>query len=258
MSDDYTMRARLQSVAAYRELCRAIRSGATHTLVNAAIWLGLTALLYQGIGPDPILLGYLALGVAELAVGVWKKARPTVEAVLADGLVLLGFGGFVLGRQVLAWQGVINWPVSPVSIFLGLWWLSDAFRAFRTYGDLRRAFPDRPAPEHIAWFDELVREIQTADPQADPLALDLPTRPHWKAKLLGGIAFFVADDGTVWLVGPEDFAIKREKTDHGTGYRRAMLSIGGERFPEFDIDDASWANYQNWMAGQPTAPQPLG
>lgn len=255
MSDEYEMRARLQSVAAYRELCRAIRSGATHTLVNALIWLGLTALLFQGIGPDPILLGYLVLGAAELAVGVWKKVRPTVEAVLVDGIVLLGFGGFILIRQFLAWQGIINWPVHPVSIFLGVWWLSDAFRAFRTYGDLRRAFPERPAPEHIAWFDDLVLEIRASDPQTDPLALDLPTRPRWQAKLLGPIAFFVSDKGAVWLIGPDDFALKREKIDHGTGHRRAMLSIGSERFPEFEIDDASWANYQNWMASR-SEPQP--
>jgi hypothetical protein len=256
MTDEITMRARLQNVAAYRELCRAIRSGATHTLVNALIWLGLTAMLYQAFGPDPIVLAYLALGVAEVGVGLWKKARPTLESVLVDGLIVLGFGAFSLGRQFLAWQGLINWPISPISIILGIFWLTDAFRAFRTYGDLRRAFPERPSPEHIAWFDDLVHEIQVSDPHTDPLALDLPTRPHWRAKLLGGIAFFVADNGTVWLVGPDDFALRREKADRGTGYRRAVLSIGSERYPEFEIDDASWANYQNWMAGQQN-PQPL-
>jgi hypothetical protein len=255
MIDELTMRARLQNVAAYRELCQSIRGGATHTLVNAFIWLGLTAMLYQAIGPDPILLGNLVLGVAELAVGAWKKVRPTLEAVLVDGLILLGFGGYILLRQFLAWQGVINWPFSPISIMFALWWLSDAVRTFQTYGALRRAFPERPAPEHVAWFDDLVREIQAADSHTDPLALDLPTRPHWKAKLLGSIAFFVSDAGAVWLIGPDDFSLKREKTDHGTGYRKALLSIGSERFPEFEIDDASWANYQKWMVSH-RPPQP--
>jgi hypothetical protein len=258
MTDDAEMRLRLQQVVAYRQLCRTIRSRANHTLVNAAIWLGLTYFLYNlERGLTPIVLAYLVLGVGELLVGLWKKLTPTLEAVLADGLILLGFGVVVLGRQVLVWQGIIkNMPVSPISVFLGIWWLSDAFKTFRNYGDLRRSFPERPSGDQLRWFDDLIREIRSSDPETDEVALDLPTRPRFKAKMFGSTAFLVAVRGDhVWVAGPEDFDIARERKDHGTGRRRARLTIHGQSYPEFEISDSTWANYQKWIAAN--APRTL-
>jgi hypothetical protein len=108
----------------------------------------------------------------------------------------------------------------------------------------------------MTWFDDLVREIQVADPHTDDLVLDLPTRPHWKAKLLGATVFFVATDGNaVWVAGPDDFTLRRERTDRGDGSRKALLSIHGENYPEFELGDVSWANYTKWMATlAPTSP----
>lgn len=247
--DEHELRARLQQMAGYREVCQAVRAGAGHTLFNAAIWLGLTALLYQALGPHPWVFVYLALGLAELFVGLWKRQAPTVEAVLADGVVLLGFGGFVLLRQYLAWQGLARGPVNPLSVFLGLWWLYDAVNAFKAYAALRRAFPERPSRDRIAWFNDLVREIRAADPQTDEAALDLPTAPHWKAKLLGSTAFFVTARGeSVLIAGPGQFEVHREGEDHGTGNRAAVLLVHGHAFPAFRIGDASWDNYRKWQA----------
>jgi hypothetical protein len=146
--------------------------------------------------------------------------------------------------------------MSPVIIFLSLFMLFGALNRFKSYGDLRRLFAERPDPEHIAWFDDLVREIQTSDPHTDQLALDLPTRPHWRAKLLGSTVFFVANSGnTVWIAGPDEFTLRREKTDRGHGRRKALLNIHGEAYPEFELEDVSWANYTKWMATQqPGAP----
>jgi hypothetical protein len=194
-------------------------------------------------------LGYAVLGVAELFVGLWKKFAPSVEAVLVDGLILFAFGGFVLLRQVLAWQGIGPGQVHPVSILLGIWWLSDGVKAVKGYGALRRAFPERPSRDQIAWFNDLVYEIRAADPETDDAALDIPTSPHWRAKLLGSTAFFVTTrGGSVLVAGPGDFAIHRDDHDRGTGQRRAVLHMHGQPFAEFKIDDASWANYQKWVA----------
>ena len=66
MTDDDSMRFRLQQVLAYRHLQASVRSGANHTLFNAAIWIGLTAMLFQALGFNPILIAYLGLGLAEL------------------------------------------------------------------------------------------------------------------------------------------------------------------------------------------------
>ena len=55
---------------------------------------------------------------------------------------------------------------------------------------------------------------------------------------------------TVWIAGADEFSLRREKSDRGHGRRKALLSIHGEGYPEFDLEDASWANYTKWMATQ--------
>ena len=60
----------------------------------------------------------------------------------------------------------------------------------------------------------------------------------------------------MWVAGADDFTLVREKADHGTGRRRAMLRIHGEPYPEFDITDASWSNYAKWAQGRTQAPAP--
>jgi hypothetical protein len=253
MTDDLEMRLRLQQVAVYRDLCRRVRRSGRENVVFAAIMLFLAFLSWKNPGNNPGLILYTALAIAELLVGVFKLMAPSAEGVLLDGIVLLLFAGynflgFVIGPQPPAWVAL-----------LGLFILMGAFGRFKDYRLLRLLFAERPRAEHMAWFDGLVREIKAADPNGDELALDLPTSPHWKAKLLGAMAFFVTLRGNLVLVGgPDDFEIRREKVDHGTGRRRAILRIYDTPYPEFEISDASWENYQKWRASnplpQPTAP----
>jgi hypothetical protein len=69
------------------------------------------------------------------------------------------------------------------------------------------------------------------------------------------MAFFVAlRGGAVWIAGPDDFEILREKTDRGTGRRKAHLRLLHEAYPDFEITDASWANYSKWRAANPVRP----
>ena len=252
MTDDYTMRFRLQQVLAYRHLQASIRAGATQTLVGGVIWIAIAVLLFNNnLG---IVGVYLALGAAELAIGVWKKLWPTLEAVLADGLILAAFGVFVLGRQFLAWQGIVLFPVNPISIFLGIYWIFSSVRTFKAYGALRQAFPERPSADVVAWFDDLIYEIRHADPATDELALDLPTKPHWKAKLLGTTAFFVAKRGNeVLVVGPYDFGLTPDDRSEGHSHVRVHLLMHDRVSKSFEIDDASWANYRKWMASHQQA-----
>ncbi|MBX9584892.1 MAG: hypothetical protein K2X87_31695 [Gemmataceae bacterium] len=249
MTDDEVMRLRLQQVAAYRQVCAAVRAGAGHTLFNAALMGALTFLVSQAPGAQPLVLLYAAFAAGELAVGLWKKARPSIDAVLVDGLLVGGFGLAVLGRQVLAWQGVA-WAgrVNPISIAFGVWMMVDAVRTLRVYADLRRVFPTRPTRDQIAWFDDIAAETRAAAPQADDRAIDLPTRPHLKGQLLGSTAFLASTRGEeVWVAGPETFEITRHPEDTGTGRRPASLRVYGQEYPPFDIDDASWDNYQRWV-----------
>lgn len=249
MSDEVTMRLRLQQVAAYRELLRSVRRSGRENVIFALIMMVIAYFLHsRGIGRGFLVL-YAILITGELLVGLFKWAVPVAEGLLLDALVLATFVLFLGWIEFRAFQN--GGGLNPINLFFGFLLLSGTLNKLRAYGELRRLFAERPDPEHVAWFDDLVHEIQASDPVSDPLALDLPTRPHWKAKLLGGTAFFVSATGnTVWIAGPEDFTLRREKADRGSGYRKALLSIHGENFPEFDLIDASWDNYTKWMAAQ--------
>lgn len=260
MTDDFEMRMRLQQVAAYRELCRGVRRSGRANVLFAGVMILLASVVTQQGQAPPLVLGLFGiLIVGELLVGLFKWLVPSAEGVLLDGLVLLAFAAFNFLLEFLRFQA--GQGLNPVIIFLGLFMLMGAIGRFKVYGQLRRLFAERPSAEHIAWFDDLVEEIRNADPQTDELTLDLPTRPHWKAKLLGRTVFFVSKrDQTVWIAGPNDFELQREKEDHGTGRRRAWLQIHGQPYPEFEIADASWSNYQKWRAAYapaPTLPTPV-
>ncbi|MBM3983670.1 MAG: hypothetical protein FJ304_26050 [Planctomycetes bacterium] len=251
MTDESTMRVRLQQVAAYRELCRSVQRGGRENVVFALIMLGLAYLIYSGGGAAneraAILFGIIAAG--ELLVGLYKWFAPSAFGLFLDGVVMLVFAG--LNGWFVYQRVQMGIGANPINVFFGLFMLFGAINRFKSYGTLRALFAERPDPEHMAWFDDLVREIRWSDPQTDQLALDLPTRPHWRAKLLGNTAFFVAVTGNgVWVAGPDDFVLRRDKADRGTGRRKALLSIHGEGYPEFEIADDSWNNYTRWIAGQ--------
>lgn len=249
MSDEFTMRLRLQNVAAYRELRRGVQRSGRENVVFAVVMLGLAYFVHQNGGNPTAAVIYIALGVGELLVGLFKWTFPSAEGLILDGLVLLAFATLNLGRELLKLQGGL--PPNTTGLFFGGLMLFFAIGRFRAYAGLRALFAERPSAEHIAWFDDLVLDILTSDPNSDRLALDLPTSPHWRAKLLGSTVFFVANNGNaVWVAGPDDFSLVREKHDRGHGRRKALLRIHGEAYPEFDLDDASWANYANWMTEQ--------
>ena len=100
---------------------------------------------------------------------------------------------------------------------------SGAIGRFRTTGDLPAAVRGAARAEHIAWFDDLVREFEPSDPQTDELALDLPTGPHWKAKLLGSTAFFA------WLRGGDGLDRRAGRLRVRAASRPTMARAGGAR-----------------------------
>jgi len=260
MADEFEMRFRLQQVAAYRDLCRRVRRSGRENIFFAGIMLFLAYMLWQGRPNNLVLVFYLILVMGELLVGLFKSLAPSAEGVLLDGIVLLVFAAYNFGMQYVLFQN--GMPFSPIAIFLGLFMLFGAVGRFKDYKLLRQLFAERPSPEHMAWFDDLLREIRSSDPESDELALDLPTQPHWKAKLLGKAAFFVTLRNEIVLVaGPDDFELLREKADHGTGRRKSLLNIHGMTYPEFQITDATWANYQRWRQANPLPeipPSPVG
>jgi hypothetical protein len=197
-----------------------------------------------------------ALALAELLIGLWKWLAPSAEGVLLDGVVLLAFGGWNLVRNVLLVQG--GGQMQNFSVFIGLFLIWGAVGRFRAYGQLRKLFADRPTRDQLAWFDDLAAEIRHSDPESDPTALDLPTRPRWKGKLLGSTAFLVAMKGESAVVaGPWDIEIA-PKDPQRRRDPRVVLLLYGQASPPFEIDDASLDNFHAWAAsarGEPTGPR---
>jgi hypothetical protein len=254
MSDDAVMRQELQRVAAYRELCAGVRRGGRHNVVFAGLMLLLAASVAGNGDITVYLFGLLAL--AELFIGLYKWLVPSAEGVLLDGMVLLAFGGWNLVRNAMIVQA--GGQIQNFSLFIGLFLVWGAVGRFRTYGQLRRLFADRPTRDQIAWFDDLAAEIRRSDPESDPTALDLPTRPRWKGKLLGSTAFLVAAKGEGAVVaGPWDIDIVPKDKSGRRGYR-VTLRLYGNEFPSFEIDDASLDNFRSWAAaarGEPAEPR---
>lgn len=245
MTDDVVMRQELQRVAAYRELCATVRRGGRHNAVFAAIMLLLAVSVIQAGG---VVSGYIfgALALAELLIGVWKWLAPSAEGVLLDGVVLLAFGGWNIVRNGLAVQA--GGQVHGFSVAIGLFLVWGAVGRFRAYGQLRRLFADRPTRDQLAWFDDLAAEIRHSDPESDPTALDLPTKPHWVGKLLGSTAFLVARNGeTAVVAGPWDVDLVR-KGKPGRHGDRVVLMLYGQVTQPFEVDAATYDNFQAWAA----------
>src|SRR5207248_7447687 len=76
------MRETFRRVAAYREVCNAVRRSAGHTLFNGVFFLGVTFLVFNVGGGDLFLLLYGAIGCGEILVGLWKRVWPSAEGIL--------------------------------------------------------------------------------------------------------------------------------------------------------------------------------
>jgi hypothetical protein len=254
MTDDAVMRHELQRVAAYRELCATVRRGGRHNAVFAVLMLLLAASVAGNGDATVYIFGLLAL--AELLIGLWKWFAPSAEGVLLDGIILLVFGGWNLVRNALAIQA--GAPAQGFGVVIGLFLVWGAVDRFRSYSQLRRLFADRPTRDQLAWFDDLAAEIRRSDPDSDPTALDLPGRPHWKAKLLGSTAFLVAAKGESAVVaGPWDIDLV-PKGRPGRRGERVVLLLYGQLTPAFEFDPASYDNFRAWAAaarGEPTGPR---
>ena len=246
MVDDAMMRYMLQRVLAYRELCRAVRSSGRSNVFFAALFFYFAYTL-NGAGAGLVVIVYGALAAAEIGVGLFKWVFPSAEGILLDAILLFGFAGLNLTLNALAFAAGLQ--PNQIGLLLGVLLLVSSIRRFKNYLDLRKAFADRPTSDQMRWFDDLIYEIKHADPATDDLALDLPTRPHWKAKLLGTTAFFVLKNGTeVIVAGPWDFALISTPSRDGPDARRVRLQINDRSYKPFEIDEASLANYSKWIA----------
>jgi hypothetical protein len=238
----------LRRVAAYRDLCNRVRRSSTTSIVFGGIMLA----FWYGVLPEAMKfqifgLIYLGLAMLEFGTGLLNRFFPSAEGVLLEGVVLFAFGGWNLGREILIWQGILPGRFSAVFAAFGGWWLFQGLNVCRSYFGLRRLFALRPSSEHIRWFEQLVREIRTADPKTDPQALMLPSEPYLSAKLLGDTAIFLFPDGQVEVLARSDVRLDIEPTENPER-PRGVLMLGGYVLRPFPLSRANWENYQRWKS----------
>lgn len=237
----------LRRVVAYKEVCDRVRRSSTGGLLFGALMLFIWYVMPDQMKYKPFGLFYLGLACLEFTVALWNRFAPAPEGVLFDGLVLLLFGGSNIARNVLPMLGVAAVPRgTPWMVAFGIWMLLSGIGHVRSYFELRRHFTVRPTREHLRWFDGLVREIRRADPETDPTALDLPTRPPLRAKLLGDTAIFLQPKGELIVAAREDVRIKMHGGDERRKRIDAELRIDGQSYGDFDLDPDNWRNYTDW------------
>lgn len=247
--DGEELKTTFHRVNAYRHVCRAVKTGAFHTLISGCLFGSIAIITWYAVGfSNPIVWLFAALAVVEIGVGLWKHFRPSVECVLVDAITNFAFGGSVLVRYFLAQQRIINQPPHMISLIIGGYAIFEAWGAFQNYLRLRRLFAQRPTRQQMDYVREMVRDILDADPALDPTALDLPSEPPVKAQLAGDFAFII-DDRTGDAVVIDSHHLDLQRIPSGKDSETAgSLTLLGRRLPPFPLDEVNWRNYLRWKS----------
>lgn len=246
------MRDTFARVSIYRQMCESVRSGSNGTLFSGVFMIGLGYLNYTALGAHPIAYLLVGIGILEIGVGLLKKIRPSPECVLFDALLTLAFAGSIFLRQYLAFQA--GNKVNNISLFIGAWCLFNAYQLFSQYQALRRLFIERPSADQLAYVDDLVAEIIESDPETDPTALYLPSKPRIKAKLLDGVALLVVGPKKEFgVTATDDMELERIDNEGGP---TAYLRIGEKDFGTVSLKGKNWQNYVQWKTDHGDPPPP--
>lgn len=255
--DPDEQRAALLHIIGYRRLRRTIRSSGTGTLFWGALLLAVWYLGFAQFGRALTVLGliHLGLALAEFLTGLCKKLLPVPETFLMEAGVFLAFAGANAYRQ---WDRVQNGGrLSAWGVGFALYMVFAAYGRVREYIELHRTRFRRPTGEQLRWFEELLAETRGADPEMDPNSLDLPTDPPVRVKLLGDTALVLSPgDDDPAVVARDAVHIDREAADPSGREFTGHLSVGGEDFGPFPLDEYNWRNYAAWKTAGGDPPPP--
>lgn len=234
------LRTTLRNVSAYKMVCEQVRAASNGSLIFGAIMIAIWYFAVpNGQKYTPIHLIFLVLGTLDFCVGLYNRLFPAPEGILIDGLLLLAFTAASISEFLL---GIRFSPFQLLAIF----WALQGVRHIRTYFRIRQMIPIRPTRSDLRWFRELIADVRSADPVEDDQALDLPTTPPFRAKLLGDSAFFLTPGIDQLLILSRDDVeiVRRPKADDETP--KAQLVLDGDRIGVFALDAENWRNYAKW------------
>jgi hypothetical protein len=241
----------LRNVAAYRVLCQEVRSQTAWGLGFGAFMLLLWYFAFgqrQDYGTFSLI--YLALAGLEFTVAFWNRIRPSAEGILLNGFVLIAFGIATILRQYLLMKGILPGRPTGFMALFGIYWIWQGVGHIRNYFQLIKIFTHRPTAEHLRWFEDLLREVRAADPDTDANALDLPSDPPIRAKLLGDTIIMLPGTTDHPYIAPRNEIFMTvepgsQLDERPIGYLRIE---GIDTIGPFVVDRINWNNYANWKA----------
>ena len=241
---DETPLDRMQKIADFRTTCKFLRKSGKEAMVFGAIILALGAMMFQERLLDYL---YIGLGIVELLIGLRNRYAPSASGVVLDGVLMLLFGAWNLTLQAIA----IEQGAEPFwfSLAFGAIFVVAGIRRIKKFGRVREAFREPPTVEQIAWFDDLIAEIQSAKEAATPKMVEFTAGVRWKARLIGDTAIFVDKlDMENLIVDRRDIDI----TDRGKALVRNVrivrLRIGLRTFAAAEISPAMLAVLESWRS----------
>jgi hypothetical protein len=247
MTDDAPLE-RMQKIADFRTTTKYLKRGGRSSIVFGCVFLLLGALVFQGQLHNYL---YLGLGVAELFVGLHNRFRPSAAGVVLDAVMLLLLGLWNLANQLFFNPGP---QMEVFGLVFGVLVIAIALQRFRRYPRAREAFAEPPTEEQLAWLDELVAEIQAADPASTPDLVEFRAGFPWKARRLGDVLVFVDKLDT------ENLIVDRHDldwTDRGKALfgsnRLVRLRVGHRTFGVAEVRPDVLATLDEWRRD----PEPL-
>ncbi len=233
---------RMQQMADYRTTCKFLKRSGQQGIVFGSLFLLIGVMNFGQRATDYL---YLGLGSIELLIGLHNRYYPSALGIVLDGILLI-----LLGVWNLAWQAMAVAQGVPLSWFSGIFGvlvIVVGVMRFKRYPRIKAAFDNPPTDVQIAWFDDVVKEVQEATPNASGDVVEFRSGLVWKGKRFGDMVIFVDKmDFENLIVDRRD----TEWTDKGKtlfgGRRHGRLRIGERTFSFAEFTPENLAVLEAW------------
>jgi hypothetical protein len=236
---------RMQKMADYRTTCKFLNQSGKQGIVFGCVFLLTGVLTFNN---QPLDYLYLGLGTAELLVGLFNRYQPSAFGIVLDGIMLILLG--IWNLTVLAINLGMGIPPSWFGPIFGAVVILVGVQRIRRYPRVKAAFEEPPTDEQMAWFDDIVKDVREATPDAAGDVVEFRAGLAWKGKRFGDTAIFVDKmDMENLIVDRRDI----DWTDKGKALfsirRNVRLRIGERSFTLAEITPEMLTLLETWRDG---------
>jgi hypothetical protein len=159
----------VQALGEYRATLKALRRPG---MLGIIFGVGAVVGGVEAMHHDPVNVGLVIIGFAQIMVGLWHVAAPSLNGLAANGVLMIVVGAWNMFVTAYAsgTTGVMIDAAGLVQIGYGVYALSK-------YRDLRGKFPQPPSEETIRFIDELVRHVSRLKPKKSDDVIEFESKP---------------------------------------------------------------------------------